>query len=66
MYRPWHLFTLALVKGEWSASCPCRFTSGHNWIGGSVALRARLGDLGEVTILDTTGTQNPTPFSSSS
>jgi hypothetical protein len=44
-------FTSALVGGEWSASSPCRFTSGKmtptrtHWIGGWVGPRAGLDDL---------------------
>jgi hypothetical protein len=43
-----HIFlTSALVGGEWSASRPCRFTSGENtpgtyWIGEWVGTRAGL------------------------
>jgi hypothetical protein len=46
-----HIFlTSALVGGEWSTSCPGRFTTrerapGTNWIGGWVDLKADLDDL---------------------
>jgi hypothetical protein len=46
-----HIFlTSALVRGEWSASHSCRFTtgeraSGTHWIGGWVDPRAGLDDL---------------------
>jgi hypothetical protein len=46
-----HIFlTLALVGGEWSASRPCRFTTGKRapgayWIGGWVGPRACLNDV---------------------
>jgi hypothetical protein len=46
-----HIFlTLALVGGEWSASCPSRFTPretfpGTQWIRGWVGLRAGLEDV---------------------
>jgi hypothetical protein len=36
--------TLALLRGEWSASQPSRFTSTH-WIGGGVGPRASLDDM---------------------
>jgi hypothetical protein len=44
------LLTSALVKGEWSASYPGRFTPGErspgtHWIGGSVGPRAGLDDV---------------------
>jgi hypothetical protein len=43
-------FTLALVRGEWSASLPGRFTpgeraSGTHWIGGWVGSRTGLDDV---------------------
>jgi hypothetical protein len=46
-----HIFlTSALVAGEWSASCPDRFTPGERapgtyWIGGWVGPRAGLDDV---------------------
>jgi hypothetical protein len=41
-----HLFlTLALVGGEWSASCPGRFTPCTHWIGGSMNPKAGLDDM---------------------
>jgi hypothetical protein len=46
-----HIFlTLALTGGEWSASCPGRFTpreraSSTHWIGGWVDPRAGLDDM---------------------
>jgi hypothetical protein len=46
-----HIFlTSALVGGEWSASRPCRFTTGERalgtlWIGGWVDPRAGLDDV---------------------
>jgi hypothetical protein len=36
---------LALAGGEWSASCPGRFTPGTPWIGGWVNPRAGLDDV---------------------
>jgi hypothetical protein len=41
-----HIFlTSALAGGEWSASCPGRFTPGTHWIGGWVDPRGGLDDL---------------------
>jgi hypothetical protein len=39
--------TSALVRGEWSASCPCRFNPGErapgtHWLGGWMGLRSGL------------------------
>jgi hypothetical protein len=44
------VLTSALVGGEWSASCPCRFNLGKrapgtHWIGGWVGPRASLDDV---------------------
>jgi hypothetical protein len=55
-------FTSALGGGEWSASCPCRFTPGErahgtHWTGGWVGPRAGLDDMEERKILDLTGTE---------
>jgi hypothetical protein len=41
------ILTSALEGGEWSASCPCRFTigetaAGTHWTGGSVGPKADL------------------------
>jgi hypothetical protein len=64
-----HVFlTSALVGGEWSASRPCRFTPGERTpdthsTGGWVGPRAGLDNVEK--ILDSTGTQTPTPLSSS-
>jgi hypothetical protein len=61
--------TSELVAGEWSASRAGRFTpeerapgshSTGGWVGPS-----RSGRLGEVKILDPTGTRTPTPLPSS-
>jgi hypothetical protein len=47
----WPIFlTSALVRGEWSASCPGHFTPGEiapctHWVGGSVGPRAGLDDV---------------------
>jgi hypothetical protein len=52
-----HIFlTLALTGGEWSASCPCRFTPGErapgtHLIGGWVGPRAGLGEVEKRKIL---------------
>jgi hypothetical protein len=60
-----HVFlTLALVGGEWSASCPGCFTpseiaSSTRWIGGWVGLRTSLDDMEK--ILDPARTQTLTP-----
>jgi hypothetical protein len=62
-----HIFlTSALGGGEWSASCPSRFTPrkrapGTHWMGW-VDPRAGLDDVKK--ILDPTGTQSLTPQSS--
>jgi hypothetical protein len=41
-----HIFlTSAIVRGEWSASRPGRFTPGTHWRGGWVGLRAGLDDV---------------------
>jgi hypothetical protein len=50
MYRSTSALTSALVGGEWSASCPCRFTPGEkshgtHLIGGWVGPRAGLDDV---------------------
>jgi hypothetical protein len=51
-----HIFlTSALVGGEWSASRPCRFTSGTHWIGGLVGPRAGLDDVEERKFLTLPG-----------
>jgi hypothetical protein len=55
-----HIF-LTLVGGEWSASCPSRFTRCTHWIGVWVGPRTRLDDVEK--ILDPTGTGTPTPRS---
>jgi hypothetical protein len=65
-----HIFlTSALVGGELSASRPGRFTSGKE---SPVAIVQEVGwtpeliwTIGEVKILDPTGTRTPTPRSSS-
>jgi hypothetical protein len=62
-----HIFlTSELIKSEWSASRPCRFTPresslGIHWIGGWVGPRAGMDDVKK--ILDYTGTRTPTPMS---
>jgi hypothetical protein len=64
-----HIYlTSALVGGEWSASRPGRFTLGErdpivHFIGGWVGNGDGLDDVEK--ILDSTGTQTPTPWSSS-
>jgi hypothetical protein len=50
------VFTLALVRGEWSASRPGRFISGEgapctHWIGGWVGPRTGLDDVKKRTFL---------------
>jgi hypothetical protein len=46
-----HIYlTSALARGDWSASCPCRFTPGErapctHWIGRWVGPRASLDDV---------------------
>jgi hypothetical protein len=60
-----HIFLTLALGGEWSASCPSRFTPGErvtgtHWIGGWVNPRAGLDDLEK--ILDPTGTRTPTPM----
>jgi hypothetical protein len=55
--------TSAIVRGEWSASRPYRFTPGEtapgtHWIGNWVKPRAGLDDVKK--ILDPTGTRNLT------
>jgi hypothetical protein len=55
-----HILTLALVGGDWSASCPSRFnprerTPGNDWSGGWVGTRA---GLNMEKILDPSGTRN--------
>jgi hypothetical protein len=54
------VLTSALVGGEWSASCPCRFTPGGrapstHWIGGWVDPRASLDDVEKVKFLTLSG-----------
>jgi hypothetical protein len=66
-----HVFlTSALVGGEWTTSRPGRFTPGErapstHWIGGWVDLRGGLNYLEKRKFLTPTGTQTPTPRSSS-
>jgi hypothetical protein len=65
MYRSTIFFTSALVRGEWSASRPGRFTPGErapgtHWIGGWVGPRTGLDDVEKRKILDPTGTRTPT------
>jgi hypothetical protein len=48
-----HVFLNSVVVGEWSASCPCHFTSGKSaldthWIEGWVGPEPSLDDSGEV------------------
>jgi hypothetical protein len=55
-----HILTSAVVRGEWSASCPCRFTRGErapgtHWTRGWVDPRDGLDDLEK--ILDPPGTR---------
>jgi hypothetical protein len=51
-----HIFlTSALAGGEWSASCPGRFTPGTHWIGGWVGPRAGLDDVEKRKFLTLTG-----------
>jgi hypothetical protein len=63
-----HIFlSSALVGGEWSASCPVRFTpeeraSDAHWIGGWVDPQSRSGLCGGDKILDPTGTPNSDPL----
>jgi hypothetical protein len=69
MYTNTFFLTSALVGGQWSASRPGRFTPGErapgtHWIGGWVDPQSQSG-LGEEKILDSTGTQTPTPRPSS-
>jgi hypothetical protein len=45
MYGSTIFFTSALAGGEWSASCPGRFTPGTHWIGGWVVPRAGLDEV---------------------
>jgi hypothetical protein len=59
-------FTSALAGGEWSASGPCRFTSGErasgtHFIGGWVD-PSRSGRYGEVKIFYPKGTRTPAPL----
>jgi hypothetical protein len=54
------VLTSALVRGEWSASRPCRFTPGGSapgthWIGGWVDLRASLDDVEKRKFLTSPG-----------
>jgi hypothetical protein len=37
--------TLVLVRGEWSASRPDRFTPGTHWVGGWLGARTGLDDV---------------------
>jgi hypothetical protein len=66
-----HIFlTSALVRGEWSASRPGRFTPGEiapgtHWIGGWVDPRAGLDDMEKRKFLTLPGLGAPTPQSSS-
>jgi hypothetical protein len=60
--------TSALAGGEWSASCPARFTSGErttviHWIGGWVDLRGGLDDMEKILDPTRTRTLIPRPFS---
>jgi hypothetical protein len=43
--------TSALVRGEWSASRPGRFTPGTHWVGGWANLRASLDDVEKIANL---------------
>jgi hypothetical protein len=57
-----HIFlTSALAGGEWSASCPGRFTLGTHWIEGLGGPQRRSGQFGEEKILDLTGNRIPEP-----
>jgi hypothetical protein len=62
------LLTSAPTGGQWSASCPGRFTTGEkvlgtHWKGGLVNPRGSLDDVEKIP--NPTGTRTPTPQSSS-
>jgi hypothetical protein len=50
-----------LVGGEWSASCPGRFTPSNKRIGGWVEPNEDVEDLEDVKVLDHIGTRTPIP-----
>jgi hypothetical protein len=52
--------TSALLGGVWSASGPCSFTAGVQWIEGWVGPRAGLDTMEGRKILSLSGTRTPT------
>jgi hypothetical protein len=60
IYRSTFFLTLALVRGEWLASCPCHFIPGErvpgtHWVGGWVDPRADLDNMEKWTFLTLAG-----------
>jgi hypothetical protein len=62
MYRSTFSWPSALVGGEWSASCPCRFAPGKE----PPVPQSRSGRYGEVKMFYPVGTRTPAPARSQS